>query len=225
MNDSELSSQSSHSQTPHLSASPGSSGEQQSYSQPLAAAHSTESQQLGRVLDFLPASLDLITPPAEAKRTLLARIRTEQAAERQQKPFTARTSGTLPSFSFKREDGSGWNQTFDGVWIKVLAEERDLGYKMMLMRMEPGAHYPEHHHTGVEQCYVLEGQVSVQGEKLFAGDFHRAAAGSDHQEITTETGTKLLLVVPVKDYKTAARMMMPHLAKRFFQSLRRRFKD
>jgi hypothetical protein len=41
---------------------------------------------------------------------------------------------------------------------------------------------------------------SSGGRRLVAGDFHHAEGGSDHGELFTEEGCRVLLVVPPEDY-------------------------
>ena len=50
-----------------------------------------------------------------------------------------------------------------------------------------------------EQCNRTAA-VLVAGQRLFAGDFHYAEAGSDHGELSTETGAEVLLVAAASDY-------------------------
>lgn len=145
----------------------------------------------------LPASVVLTSPPSYVKTSIMAQIREQQ---------TLSKPAPLPQFTYlyNNDDESGWlPHEYEGVWVKNLAKDTDRNYAMMLMKMAPGAVYPSHNHTGSEQCYVLEGTANVQGHILNAGDFHHAEAGSHHGAISTETGTKLLLVVALEDYKQA----------------------
>jgi hypothetical protein len=64
----------------------------------------------------------------------------------------------------------------------------------------PGVRFPPHHHTGDEECYVISGSLIACGRRLVAGDFHHAEGGSDHGELFTEEGCRVLLVVPPEDY-------------------------
>ena len=50
-----------------------------------------------------------------------------------------------------------------------------------------------------EQCNRTAA-VLVAGQRLFAGDFHYAEAGSDHGELSTDTGAEVLLVAAASDY-------------------------
>jgi anti-sigma factor ChrR (cupin superfamily) len=47
-----------------------------------------------------------------------------------------------------------------GTRIKLLSVDRVRRSMTMLMRVEPGARYPPHHHSGGEDCYVISGASS-----------------------------------------------------------------
>lgn len=86
----------------------------------------------------------------------------------------------------------------DSPWIAFGApgvEVRPLlGKKTLLVRMHPGAVFPEHEHRQVEQCYVLEGSVTdSDGVTAYAGDFVCMPANITHQPIHTETGCLFLI--------------------------------
>jgi anti-sigma factor ChrR (cupin superfamily) len=49
-----------------------------------------------------------------------------------------------------------------------------------LLRAEPGLEYPAHHHAGVEEIYMLSGDLELEGITYYAGDYIRSAAGSTH---------------------------------------------
>ena len=72
-------------------------------------------------------------------------------------------------------------------------EERQIATPMA--RIGPGVIFPGHHHSGPEECYVISGDVIIQGRHLHAGDFHHADGGSEHDPITSMYGGEVLLVV------------------------------
>ena len=71
---------------------------------------------------------------------------------------------------------------------------------LAFLRVDPGARYPPHHHSGGEDCYVISGEIIVAGQRLHAGDFHRAEPDSDHGVLASDTGAEVLLVVSAADY-------------------------
>ena len=45
------------------------------------------------------------------------------------------------------------------------------GQQAVLLRMDPGAHYPSHVHPGGEDVYVIEGSVQLGADRLGPGDY------------------------------------------------------
>jgi anti-sigma factor ChrR (cupin superfamily) len=95
----------------------------------------------------------------------------------------------------------GWQKhPLPGVMFKALAVDQARGVATLLLKVGPGAVYPPHDHSGHEECYVIEGDVEVMGQRLGPGDFHHADAGSAHGSLTSEHGATVLLVVALSDY-------------------------
>lgn len=93
-----------------------------------------------------------------------------------------------------------WAPTpFPGVWVKQVAFEPERGMATTLVRMDPGAEYPDHRHTAEEQCYVVSGDIHLGDVVLGAGDYSKAVTGSRHGRIWTEKGCSLLIVACVHD--------------------------
>jgi quercetin dioxygenase-like cupin family protein len=86
-----------------------------------------------------------------------------------------------------------------GVKMKVLALNRTNGYATLLLDVGPGVRFPSHHHSGAEECYVVSGSLFSCGRRIAAGDFLHADGDTDHGEIWTEEGCRVLLVVPPED--------------------------
>jgi quercetin dioxygenase-like cupin family protein len=70
---------------------------------------------------------------------------------------------------------------------------------MLLLDAAPGARFPAHHHAGAEECYVLSGSLYACKRRMTAGDFLHADADTDHGELWTDEGARVLLVVPPED--------------------------
>ena len=121
-------------------------------------------------------------PPAEVRQRLLARL------------------GPPPvptGFSFRFAAEPDWlPHPVPGIRMKVLAKNRRSGYATLLLDVAPGARFPPHHHSGAEECYVISGSLYTCDRRLAAGDFVHADADTDHDELWTEHGCRVLLVVP-----------------------------
>lgn len=133
---------------------------------------------------------DLATGPAprpSVKAQLLARI-----AERASVPA---------GYAVRVERDDDWMpHPVPGIRMKVLAVNRQSGYATLLLDVQPGTRFPAHHHDGDEECYVVSGSILTLGRRLGPGDFVHADRGTEHGELWTDEGARVLLVVPPEDY-------------------------
>jgi anti-sigma factor ChrR (cupin superfamily) len=108
----------------------------------------------------------------------------------------------LPSgFSLRFERDDDWKpHPVPGIRMKVLSMNRRSGYATLLLDVQPGTRFPAHHHNGDEECYVISGSILTLGRRLGPGDFVHADTGTDHGELWTDVGARVLLVVPAEDY-------------------------
>jgi quercetin dioxygenase-like cupin family protein len=79
------------------------------------------------------------------------------------------------------------------VQIKVLRVDKTAGNQTVLIRAAAGAVLPGHRHSRDEEFIVLEGACRIGSLRLEAGDAHFTAAGSWHDEITTDSGVLVLV--------------------------------
>lgn len=86
-----------------------------------------------------------------------------------------------------------------GLSCKVLATDTDRSRLSMLVRLVPGAEYPPHVHAGVEQLYLLLGELWIDDRKLSAGDYNRAEPGTADARVWSETGCTCILVASSND--------------------------
>lgn len=95
---------------------------------------------------------------------------------------------------------SAWEGTgFAGVEVRRLFLDAAHDRATMLMRMAPGATYPAHRHGGVEECYVLDGDLRRGDVVLRAGDYQRAAPDSVHAPQASTAGCLLFVVSSLRD--------------------------
>lgn len=104
-------------------------------------------------------------------------------------------------YSLRADEGAWTPGPVPGTRVKLLSLDRMRNSATLLMRVDPGARYPAHHHSGGEDCYVISGEIIVAGQRLHAGDFHRAEADSEHGVLASDTGAEVLLVVSAADYQ------------------------
>lgn len=86
-----------------------------------------------------------------------------------------------------------------GVEVRRLALDEPRDRVTLEIRMAPGSSYPAHRHGGVEECYVLEGDLAVGEVTMRAGDYQRVEAASVHPVQSTRGGCRLLIVSSLRD--------------------------
>lgn len=86
-----------------------------------------------------------------------------------------------------------------GISSKVLFDDPVREYITQLVRMEPKTTYPSHHHKDVEELYLLEGDLLVEGQLMGPGDYCRADPDSIHGEVSTESGALFLALSSKRD--------------------------
>lgn len=94
--------------------------------------------------------------------------------------------------TLRAEDGE-WRELNPLVHFKVLRVDAAAGNQTILVRARPGGVLPRHRHSQDEEFIVLEGECRIGDLRLSAGDANFAAAGSWHDDITTETGVLVLV--------------------------------
>jgi len=82
---------------------------------------------------------------------------------------------------------------------KALFSDPQRNFSTNLIRMAPGATYPSHRHAEAEELYVIEGDLSVNGVTMRAGDYCRAEARSIHDRIHTVNGCVFLAMSSLDD--------------------------
>jgi len=127
-------------------------------------------------------------PDAGVRRRLMARV--------------AATSDAGFRFTWG-EDETWLPHPVPGIRMKILALNKRRGYATLLLDVAPGTRFPPHHHGGAEECYVVSGSLFTCGRHLRAGDFVHADEQTDHGELWTEEGCRVILVVPPEEHLPA----------------------
>ena len=104
-------------------------------------------------------------------------------------------------FRFDFEATDGWvSHPVPGIRMRVLSLNRERDYATLLLDVAPGTRFPPHHHDGAEECYIVSGSAYTFGKRMGPGDFLHADAGTDHGELYTEEGCRVILIVRPEDY-------------------------
>jgi quercetin dioxygenase-like cupin family protein len=153
-------------------------------------------RQLSDAVRELAAGAPPTDPPPAVRDALLAAVDDPRAADR---AAAARLAGIVFRFA---EDGGFVRGSAPGAWVRMLHLDRRRRQFTCLVRLEPGASYPAHAHDGPEECFVLEGDVSVGGVRMRAGDYQRVEPGTDHGEQRSEGGALLYITAPLSLART-----------------------
>jgi anti-sigma factor ChrR (cupin superfamily) len=92
-----------------------------------------------------------------------------------------------------------WEDVGPGISCKILAGTAEGDRVSMLVRLAPGAKYPPHRHSGLEELHLLDGELWIDGRKLYPGDYNRAEAGTADQSVWSETGCTCVLITSPAD--------------------------
>ncbi len=132
------------------------------------------------VAALLGSLVPLVAPPLGLRDRLLRRVADYQELR--------------PASEVRTFDG-GWRTTgLPGIDFKPLYHDKKSGMFTQLLRMEPGARYPQHMHYDDEQCLVLQGDVRWGESRYWQGDFVTTSAGVLHQTLETDAGNVLLII-------------------------------
>ena len=86
-----------------------------------------------------------------------------------------------------------------GLAYNVLGVDSERDRVSLLVRLAPGAEYPPHRHAGVEELYLLHGELMIDDRKLYPGEYNRAEPGSADQRVWSETGCTCVLITSTRD--------------------------
>lgn len=97
-----------------------------------------------------------------------------------------------PSLIVRSRDVKWRPYSVPGISIGKLYTDKKNRQITCLMRLEPGVTFPLHRHADSEEVFVLEGDLTVEGEVCYQGDYIRSVPGSIHSPVT-EGGCLLLI--------------------------------
>lgn len=138
------------------------------------------------VESFVAWPVDVLRPSSSLRDRLASRI----AAERDGPPV-------LPSPSGYREPE--WEEVVPGILCKLLANDPERDRVSMFVRLLPGVEYPPHTHAGLEELYLLDGELWIDDRKLYPGDYNRAETPTADKRVWSETGCTCVLITSTKD--------------------------
>jgi len=108
------------------------------------------------------------------------------------------TGESMPSASGVWQEPQ-WEDVAPGISCKLLATDTERDRVTMLVRLAPGTAYPPHRHAGVEELFLLDGELWIEDRKLYPGDYNRGEPGTADQRVWSETGCTCILITSPSD--------------------------
>jgi DNA-directed RNA polymerase specialized sigma24 family protein len=108
-----------------------------------------------------------------------------------------------------------WQEVAPGIFCKLLATDRTRHRVSMLVQLTPEVAYPPHTHAGVEELYLLHGELMIEDRKLYPGAYNRGEPSESDQFVWSRTGCICVLVTSTRD---VLRQVTPGEGKRSIQS-------
>ena len=130
---------------------------------------------------------DVLQPPSSLRERLGRRI----AEETGESPVVLAPG--------RRWDEPAWQEVAPGIFCKLMASDAKKHRVSMLVRLLPGVEYPPHTHAGLEELFLLDGELWIDDRKLYPGDYNRAEAGSGDKRVWSETGCTCVLITSTQD--------------------------
>ncbi len=92
-----------------------------------------------------------------------------------------------------------WKEVGSGISCRLLSTDVERQRVSMLVKLAAGATYPSHTHAGVEELYLLDGELTIDGRRLYPGDYNRAEPGTSDSCVRTESGCTCVLITSISD--------------------------
>jgi anti-sigma factor ChrR (cupin superfamily) len=102
-------------------------------------------------------------------------------------------AGIAESTRVVRAGDGEWKELLPGITIKTLHVDREHGTQTSLWRLAAGARIPRHPHSKDEECLVLEGSITHDGETYRQGDYLHTRPGLRHKEFVAPQGALLMI--------------------------------
>lgn len=156
------------------------------------AEYSRAFDEFASVRESLAQHVQPAQPPANLRSVLLQRVQADAATR-------PKDHAEDPErLVIVRAPEVDWQESgVPGVQCRKLFADPATNRMTILFRMAPGTVFPDHEHGGVEECYVLDGDLSIAGTVLRRNDYIRVPAGARHGEPRTTGGALLLITCPL----------------------------
>ena len=145
--------------------------------------------------------LETLRPVADSFVTWPTNILRPAASlhERLAQRIAAETGGNPVLPPPQHWDEPAWEEVAPGIFCKLMANDTTRHRVSMLVRLLPGVEYPPHTHAGLEELFLLDGELWIDDRKLHPGDYNRAEPFSGDERVWSETGCTCVLITSTED--------------------------
>jgi anti-sigma factor ChrR (cupin superfamily) len=147
------------------------------------------------VLVALAEGSEPAVPSPKTRERLLDQV-ARTGPGRRQGPGHDRFEDASSGFVLRRRELRKWvDLGIPGIQECLLYHDPVRSIEAKLLRAAPGSVLPAHPHPGVEECFLLEGDLQTYGKELLPGDYMVAPPGSRHPRSRTRNGCLILVTV------------------------------
>jgi quercetin dioxygenase-like cupin family protein len=136
---------------------------------------------------LLPYSAPIVPMAADLKDRLFDKLGLDPIESVLEAPSIA-----PQMFAIKAEEMQWKPHRMEGVKVVLLSVDEVNRMRSLLVKVAAGITYPLHQHRGLEEIYMLEGELVIDEEVYLAGDYIRSYPNSIHAP-STSTGCMFLI--------------------------------
>jgi quercetin dioxygenase-like cupin family protein len=142
---------------------------------------------------LLPYSAPIVPMAADLKNRLFDKLGLDPIESVIEAPSIA------PQMVAIRSENMQWKpHRIEGVEFVLLSVDELNRMRSLLVKVAAGITYPLHQHRGIEEIYMLEGELVIDEEVYLAGDYIRSYPNSIHAP-STSTGCMFLIRACIDD--------------------------
>ncbi len=78
--------------------------------------------------------------------------------------------------------------------MRTLLADRRGNRRTIMLEMAPGSSLPDHEHAGIEEVFMVSGDLAIAGTTLHAGDYIRIDEGAEHGVPVTPSGCVCIVI-------------------------------
>jgi anti-sigma factor ChrR (cupin superfamily) len=147
----------------------------------------------------IPYSAPTVPIAADLKDRLFGRLELDPVETNAPQPKIPSATPSEPTMVTLRSADLQWQPyRAEGVEVAVLFLDPTSRMCSAIVKAADGVVYPLHQHQGIEEIYMLEGELEIDGQVYLAGDYIRSYPNSIHPPATTK-GCKFLIRACIDD--------------------------